>query len=210
MTCSSAMAPIINLQQQLAAQNGFIPVNAIYDNFYVAAVTNSNDSMTVQATLMLKIANAPIYQFTINATLTADNTSSTNYTIQSANFIYLTAIYNNYQPFQMVTQDFQLNVIYGGASSFTVVYAQVESLNFYVAVYSLVNSDPSFTPRIVGAAPLLTLSYMYEAPGVNVFTNQYYPYHTYGPSSSAGQQIIFYNNSDSVLSFYYFNPQVYI
>ncbi len=55
--------------------------------------------MSVQATLLLKIANAPIYQFIIYTNLTADNNSSTNYTIQLANFNYLTAIYNNYQPF---------------------------------------------------------------------------------------------------------------
>jgi hypothetical protein len=61
-------------------------------------------------------------------------------------------------------------------------------------------------PEEVGVVPLLTLSYMYEAPGVNVSTNQIYPIRTYGSSSSAGQQILFYNNSDTVLSFYNYNP----
>lgn len=107
----------------------------------------------------------------------------------------------------MVTQDFQLNANFG-YSSFSVVYVQVESLNFYVAVYDLINFDPFYVPSAVGVVSLLTLSYMYESPGVNVFTNQYYPYHTYAPTVTSGQQIIFYNNSDSVLSFYYYNPYI--
>ena len=70
MTCSSFnAAPIINLHQKLSDQNGFIPLNAVYDNFFVVAASISKDLMSIQATLLLRIANAPIYQFTIDATL---------------------------------------------------------------------------------------------------------------------------------------------
>jgi len=43
MTCSTVNAPIINLQQQISQQNGYIPLNAIYDNFFVVAASISED-----------------------------------------------------------------------------------------------------------------------------------------------------------------------
>jgi hypothetical protein len=105
MSCSTVNAPIINLQHQLSQQNGYIPPNAIYEDFFVVAASISEDLLSIQATLLLRIKNAPIYQFTINATLNSNKSS-----IQSTNFNYLTAIYNNYQTFQMYKQDIQMNV----------------------------------------------------------------------------------------------------
>jgi len=72
MTCSNEMAPIINSKQQLLEQNGFIPENAIYDNFFLVAANVSQDLMSVQATILLQILNAPYFQFTINATLNSN------------------------------------------------------------------------------------------------------------------------------------------
>ncbi len=118
----------------------------------------------------------------------------------------------------MGTQDFQLYVNYGAASSFSVVYTQGDLLKFYVAIYDFVHIDPFFQPKTVGLAPLLTLSYMYEGPGGNLFLFKHYPIYTYAPTNYGGQQIIFYNNITYIngqitfLNIYNYNPfiQLYL
>jgi hypothetical protein len=53
ITCGYVNAPIINLQQQLSQQNGYIPANAVYNNFFVVAASISQELASIQATILL-------------------------------------------------------------------------------------------------------------------------------------------------------------
>lgn len=71
--CSQGTASVINIAGSLLAQNGFIPNNAIYNNFAVLySSSNSNVSIS-NYTILLNAGNAPFFQFTISVNFATPN-----------------------------------------------------------------------------------------------------------------------------------------